>query len=186
VHQDGQHRPHRIFPAVARQNGDLLLNQSDELCSLRCHSPCKTGSCSGYPAPSHSPRVASENLALRQQLTVLKRRHPQPRFAISDKLLWVMLRRLWYPVHSRDQTDSDCPPAICQSRSRKPQNQSFEDTRGTDRFQVSNDLASASQYGCCTCMASRRNPKNWQEAKFVIFVADVSDVRFGASLATSQ
>jgi putative transposase len=37
-----------------------------------------------------------ENLALRQQLTVLKRRHPQPRFAISDKLFWVMLRRLWY------------------------------------------------------------------------------------------
>jgi hypothetical protein len=35
-----------------------------------------------------------ENLALRQQLTVLKRRHPQ--FAISDKLFWVMLRRLWY------------------------------------------------------------------------------------------
>jgi hypothetical protein len=37
-----------------------------------------------------------ENLALRQQLTVLKRRHPLPRFAISDKLFWVMLRRLWY------------------------------------------------------------------------------------------
>ena len=37
-----------------------------------------------------------ENLALRQQLAVLKRRHPQPRFAISDKLFWVMLRRLWY------------------------------------------------------------------------------------------
>jgi hypothetical protein len=37
-----------------------------------------------------------ENLALRQQLTVLKRRHPQPRFAVSDKLFWVMLRRLWY------------------------------------------------------------------------------------------
>lgn len=37
-----------------------------------------------------------ENLALRQQLTVLKQRHPQPRFAIPDKLFWVMLRRLWY------------------------------------------------------------------------------------------
>jgi putative transposase len=37
-----------------------------------------------------------ENLALRQQLTVLKQRHPQPRFAITDKLFWVMLRRLWY------------------------------------------------------------------------------------------
>ena len=36
-----------------------------------------------------------ENLALRQQLTVLRRRHPQPRFAPSYSLFWVMLRRLW-------------------------------------------------------------------------------------------
>ena len=36
-----------------------------------------------------------ENLALRQQLAVLKRRHPQPRFAAHDKLFWVILRRLW-------------------------------------------------------------------------------------------
>jgi transposase InsO family protein len=36
-----------------------------------------------------------ENLALRQQLAVLKERHPQPRFSTSDKLFWVILRRLW-------------------------------------------------------------------------------------------
>jgi hypothetical protein len=36
-----------------------------------------------------------ENLALRQQLAVLKRRHPQPRFAAYDKLFWTILRRLW-------------------------------------------------------------------------------------------
>ena len=36
-----------------------------------------------------------ENLALRQQLAVLKRRHPQPRFVAPDKLFLVMLRRLW-------------------------------------------------------------------------------------------
>src|ERR1035438_1722134 len=36
-----------------------------------------------------------ENLALRQQLAVLKQRHPQPRFAVSDKMFWVVLRRLW-------------------------------------------------------------------------------------------
>jgi len=36
-----------------------------------------------------------ENLALRQQLGVLKQRHPQPRFATPDKLFWVILRRLW-------------------------------------------------------------------------------------------
>jgi hypothetical protein len=36
-----------------------------------------------------------ENLALRQQLSVLERRHPRPRIAAPDKLFWVMLRRLW-------------------------------------------------------------------------------------------
>ena len=36
-----------------------------------------------------------ENLALRQQLCVLARRRPQPRFSNGDRLLWVMLRLLW-------------------------------------------------------------------------------------------
>ena len=36
-----------------------------------------------------------ENLALRQQLTILKRKHPHPRVATSDKLAWVILRHLW-------------------------------------------------------------------------------------------
>jgi len=36
-----------------------------------------------------------ENLALRQQLTVLKRRRPRPRFAPSGRLFWVGLRLLW-------------------------------------------------------------------------------------------
>jgi putative transposase len=36
-----------------------------------------------------------ENLALRQQLVVLKRRHPKPRIGLLDKLFWVTLRRLW-------------------------------------------------------------------------------------------
>jgi hypothetical protein len=36
-----------------------------------------------------------ENLALRQQLGVLKRKHPQPRLAASDRLFWVVLRQLW-------------------------------------------------------------------------------------------
>ena len=36
-----------------------------------------------------------ENLALRQQLGVLKWKHPQPRLAASDRLFWVTLRRLW-------------------------------------------------------------------------------------------
>jgi transposase InsO family protein len=36
-----------------------------------------------------------ENLALRQQLGVFKRKHPQPRFSAGDKLFWVILRRCW-------------------------------------------------------------------------------------------
>ena len=36
-----------------------------------------------------------ENLALRQQLAVLARRRPQPRFSHGDRFLWIMLRRLW-------------------------------------------------------------------------------------------
>src|ERR1700688_1283516 len=36
-----------------------------------------------------------ENLALRQQLVVLKRRHPKPRLDLLDKLFWVALCQLW-------------------------------------------------------------------------------------------
>src|SRR5258708_2618511 len=36
-----------------------------------------------------------ENLALRQQLVVLKRRHPRPRLDLVDKLFWVAVRRFW-------------------------------------------------------------------------------------------
>jgi putative transposase len=36
-----------------------------------------------------------ENLALRQQLLVMKQRYPRPQISTSDKLFWVILRRLW-------------------------------------------------------------------------------------------
>jgi len=36
-----------------------------------------------------------ENLALRQQLAVLKRRHPRPRLDLLDKLFGVAVRRFW-------------------------------------------------------------------------------------------
>jgi transposase InsO family protein len=36
-----------------------------------------------------------ENLALRQQLDVMKQRYPRPQVSTSDKLFWVILRRLW-------------------------------------------------------------------------------------------
>jgi len=44
----------------------------------------------------HTPRsLMLENLALRQQLAVLKRRHPKPRLGPCDKLFWVVARRFW-------------------------------------------------------------------------------------------
>src|SRR6266404_9035737 len=36
-----------------------------------------------------------ENLALRQQLAALKRRHPRPRLDLLDKFFWVAVRRFW-------------------------------------------------------------------------------------------
>ena len=36
-----------------------------------------------------------ENLALRQQLSVLKRRHPKQRLTPLDKLFWVAARHVW-------------------------------------------------------------------------------------------
>src|SRR5205807_7772189 len=36
-----------------------------------------------------------ENLVLRQQLAVLKRRHPRPSLGLFDKLFWVVARRVW-------------------------------------------------------------------------------------------
>jgi hypothetical protein len=36
-----------------------------------------------------------ENLALRQQLAVFKRRHPRSRLNTLDKLFWVTARRIW-------------------------------------------------------------------------------------------
>jgi transposase InsO family protein len=36
-----------------------------------------------------------ENLVLRQQLIVLKRKHPRPRLMVLDRLFWVFTRRFW-------------------------------------------------------------------------------------------
>ena len=40
-------------------------------------------------------KLLLENLALRQQLAVLKRRHPRPRLLAFDKFFWVLARRFW-------------------------------------------------------------------------------------------
>jgi hypothetical protein len=37
--------------------------------------------------------VVLENLVLRQQLAVLKRRHPRPHLGLLEKLFWVAARR---------------------------------------------------------------------------------------------
>lgn len=39
--------------------------------------------------------LALENLALRQQLAVLKRNQPRPRLRQSDRWFWVWLSRIW-------------------------------------------------------------------------------------------
>src|SRR5262249_14090852 len=39
--------------------------------------------------------LALENLALRQQLAVFKRRHPRPKLQPTDRLFWVWLSKLW-------------------------------------------------------------------------------------------
>ena len=39
--------------------------------------------------------LAIENLALRQQLSVLKHRHPQPSLTDADRLVWVVLSGIW-------------------------------------------------------------------------------------------
>lgn len=51
----------------------------------------------GLLAPSFRSRrdLLLEILALRQQLAVVKDRHPQPRFSLPDRFFWVVLRRLW-------------------------------------------------------------------------------------------
>ena len=89
---------------VPRQNSDLRANQIDS-------------SVSGFAGSSvsnwvmlrllrllfvvvarcfHSRRdLLLENLALRQQLGVLKGRHPQIRFAVPDKAFWLALHRFW-------------------------------------------------------------------------------------------
>ena len=41
--------------------------------------------------------LALENLALRQQLGVLKRRHGVLRLNQGDRLFWVVLSRIWAP-----------------------------------------------------------------------------------------
>ena len=41
--------------------------------------------------------LAAENLALRQQLAVMKRTNKRPKIRMADRLFWVLLFRIWTP-----------------------------------------------------------------------------------------
>jgi hypothetical protein len=47
------------------------------------------------PRLSFTGSLLLENLALQQQLTALKRKHPKPKFRVLDKLFWVVAIRFW-------------------------------------------------------------------------------------------
>ena len=46
-------------------------------------------------SPRQVREIALENLALRQQLAVMRRQHPRPRLRRADRLFWVWLSRIW-------------------------------------------------------------------------------------------
>ena len=51
-------------------------------------------------AVKNRTELALENIALRQQLAVLKRSVKRPRLRKRDRVFWVLLRRLWPGWHS--------------------------------------------------------------------------------------
>ena len=48
-----------------------------------------------FSAFSRHRDLALENLALRQQLAIFKRRHPRPRLRSTDRLFWIWLSKIW-------------------------------------------------------------------------------------------
>ena len=48
-----------------------------------------------FSAFSRHRDLALENLALRQQLAIFKRRHPRPSLRPTDRLFWVWLSKIW-------------------------------------------------------------------------------------------
>src|SRR5487761_295299 len=95
----------------------------------------------------HSRRsLALENLALRQQLAVLKRRRPRPMLGRFDKLFWVIAYRFWsaWKEASRAKTDSERSSRVdlpnggresdlgCASHSRRAAHARFRHLRTND------------------------------------------------------
>ncbi len=50
-------------------------------------------------SPANLRDIALENLALRQQLAVFKRKRPRPRLRRADRFFWVWLSRCWKDWH---------------------------------------------------------------------------------------
>jgi hypothetical protein len=89
--------------AVPRQNhvGPEINSLQDFLnpaicyhyCPCSASSACLWGLLTRFLRSRHS--LLLENLALRQQLTALKRKYPKPRLRTIDKLFWVLALRFW-------------------------------------------------------------------------------------------
>jgi putative transposase len=95
-------RSNWVSGVVPRQNSDQLSNHAPRLSTRFGLPSCKTEGMLPVlrllfvwtARLSRSRRnLFLENLALRQQLAVLNKRRPKPRFAGSDRLFWVLLRR---------------------------------------------------------------------------------------------
>ncbi len=91
-------------------------------------------------------RLLLENLALRQQLAALKRRHPRPRLAMFDRVFWVLTNVLvWMEAGSHDREPGDgCPLApiwVCNVLAghfqRPPDSGPEKDFQGTRRSDLS-------------------------------------------------
>ncbi len=59
------------------------------------HGPCSASGWVWSCAAFVPVELLTENLALRQQLSVFKRRHPRPKLTAADRLFWLLARRLW-------------------------------------------------------------------------------------------
>ena len=84
----------------AKTLADFEVNNIAALRPLFCYNsqPCfDVSACASARWFASCARVGAlvENLALRQQLAVLKRRHPRPRLDLVDRLFWVAVRRFW-------------------------------------------------------------------------------------------
>ena len=89
---------------MRRQNSDPQSNQTDESLIHCGMCLCQIGlmvrllvlfSVLASQFFRSRRELLLENLALRQQLAVLRRRRPQPPFSARDRLFWVTLRRFW-------------------------------------------------------------------------------------------